>query len=124
MRLRRLSPKTLVVLVFDTDVLKVDILKYNIDKLMKESNVCEIYLIPQCKDFEDEIVRATSIKKIEEFIPTNSKNEFKREFIREKNLVKKLSQHHFSLNDFWSEKPEGVFAEYENQSLFVKKPRS
>ena len=53
-RLMQLKPQTTVILVFDTDVGNIDILKKNIDKLDKCSQVRQIWCITQVEKIEDE----------------------------------------------------------------------
>ena len=120
MHLRTLSPGTMVVLVFDTDTGSLGYLKKNIETLKACRAVSEIVLIPQVPNLEGELVRSCNIKKIEELLNSQSKNEFKSEFIRISNLAQKLQEHKFDMRVFWSGKPTGVYQEIQNQSEKVK----
>ena len=61
---RTFKSNTVVVIVFDTDTSTgVSILEYNIAELKKEKNVKDIILIPQVKNFEDELKKSTNIIK-------------------------------------------------------------
>lgn len=51
--LRTLERETVVVLVFDTDVEKIDILDENIKLIMSSNNVKDVICIPQIKKLED-----------------------------------------------------------------------
>lgn len=61
MRAAMLRRGTIVILVYDTDVLKTDILKRNV-KILKESGASAIYHVQSLQNFEDEIVYATSLQ--------------------------------------------------------------
>ena len=52
-RLMQLKPQTPVILVFDTDVGNIDIIKKNIDKLDKCRQVRQIWCITQVENIED-----------------------------------------------------------------------
>ena len=58
-----LSPGTEVVFVFDTDVEKTDILLKNIQHVKDYVSQVKVVNLAQVLNFEDEIVRATDLKK-------------------------------------------------------------
>ena len=58
-RLLSLNKKTIVILVYDIDVGKTDILEENIQKLIE--NEFKVYHIQSIKNFEDEIVYSTNL---------------------------------------------------------------
>lgn len=62
--------------------------------------------------FEDEIMRATSLKNINSLFNTNGVAEFKNKFINHKDLVSKLTSVSFSLDKMYSKKPDKPFDEY------------
>ena len=62
--LRTLERETIVVLVFDTDVEKVDVLDENIKIIKNSNNVRDIICIPQIKNLEDKLIYLTNIIKI------------------------------------------------------------
>jgi len=62
--LRTLERETVVVLVFDTDVEKIDILDENIKLIKNSNNVKDVICIPQIKNLEDELIYSTNINKI------------------------------------------------------------
>lgn len=121
LKLRVLSEGTILIFVFDTDTDNVEILNENIKKAKKSSRVKKVYCITQVKNIEDELVRSTNIKRIEELLDSNSKSEFKRDFLREKNLKQKLTAHSFDLNKLWCKKPQKPFNKISNESSVVKK---
>lgn len=120
MHLRTLHPDTMVVLVFDTDTGKLNILNENIQVLMSCPSVSDIALIPQVPNLEAELVRSCKIKKIEELLNSKSKSEFKSDLIRISNLEQKLQTHQFNINLFWSTAPTPPYQDIENQSWKVK----
>ena len=123
LKLRVLSEGTILVFVFDTDAGNVDILNENIKQAKKSSRVKAVYCITQVNNLEDELVRCTDIKQIEDFFGSKSKTEFKRDFIREKNLKQKLISHGFNLNALWCKEPQNQFNKICNESSIVKKQK-
>ncbi|MBP3664537.1 MAG: hypothetical protein J6J03_05180 [Tyzzerella sp.] len=120
MRLRTLNKATMVVLVFDTDTGNVNVLNKNIKTLQNCSSVSEIVLIPQVANLEHELVRSCNIKKIEELLNSKSRSEFKSDLIHVTNLGKKLQEHRFDINRFWSETPTLAYQEIRNQASKIK----
>ena len=120
LKLRVLSEGTILIFVFDTDTGNIDILNENIKKAKKSSRVKEVYCITQVKNIEDELIRSTDIKRIEELLGSKSKTDFKRDFIRERNLKQKLTVHSFDLNVLWCKEPQSPFENIRNDSGVVK----
>lgn len=120
MRLRTLSRGTMVVLVFDTDAGNLDILNKNIRTLKSCLSVSEIVLIPQVPNLEGELIRSCNIRRIEELLNSRSRGDFKSDLIRISNLDKKLLEHQFDINLFWSGRPTASFQNIENQAEKVK----
>ena len=89
------------IFVYDTDNIKdLSILNSNIDKIKKtKSKLLHLHSV-LC--FEDEIVRSTSIKKIDDFFKTITRKEFKSKFISCKNLKTKLLELKFDVNKIWN----------------------
>lgn len=111
---------TMVVLVFDTDTGRTDILNKNLEELKKYSNVSEIVTIPQVPNLEQELVRSCDIKKVVELLGSKSKKEFKADLIRVTNLADKLRKHQFDIQRFWSEQPPAPYQDIENQAKRIK----
>ena len=86
----------------------------------KSSRVKKVYCITQVKNIEDELIRSTDIKRIEELLSSKSKTDFKRDFIRERNLKQKLAAHSFDLNMLWCKEPQSPFENIRNESGVVK----
>lgn len=104
-QLMTLGEKTCVILVFDTDVLdskQIACLVQNIKQLEKSQKVTEILLIPQIKNFQDELVFATSIKSATDFTKSNSTKDFKTDFNCEKDIIAKLKKENFDITKFWA----------------------
>ena len=119
-RLMTLKQGTNVVLIFDTDVEKRDILNENIRLFRECSNVSAVYTIPQNKNLEDEIVRSCDIKDVRDFFGNKSVKAFKSSFIKEKDLKKKLDEKKFDLQKMWSVKPDNKFKDLGNDSEVIK----
>ena len=62
--MRTLDSNTIVILVYDTDIAKLDILDENVKLILKNKNVKAIVFIPQIFSIEDELVYSTDIKKL------------------------------------------------------------
>lgn len=119
-RLRTIKPETMIVLVFDTDTNNSQILKENLKILRSCNAVSEIVTIPQIHNLEDELVYSCNIKNITELLNSKSKKDFKNDLIRISNLDKKLKEHEFNINLFWSKKTEFPFNEIPNLSEKIK----
>ena len=121
MRLRTLSPGTIVVLVFDTDAGNRDILDMNLQTLKNNNRVKEVVIIPQVSKLEDELVRSCNIRQIKELLNSQTNEEFKRDVIRVTNLDAKLRQHKFDINSFWATTPTQPYQDIPNQAERVKR---
>ena len=119
-RLRILTKGTILVFVFDTDTSNTSILSSNIIKAKNASNIKDVYCITQVKNFEDELLRSTSLTKIEDFTHSNSKRNFKRDFIRDKNIKQKLYNYEFDIAKIWIRKPPKPFDTIMNCSSRIK----
>ena len=102
-QLLSISPGTIVVLVFDTDKPLTDYLKKNIDQLKKYCQTVRIVYLAQVMDFEDELVKATDVKKAQELTKSKSKSEFKSDFCRmnAKNCRNMLDRHKIDVGKMW-----------------------
>lgn len=120
LRLRTLSPGTMVVLVFDTDAGSREILNMNIQKLKNCSAVTEVVTIPQVPKLEIELVRSCNIRQIKELLNSRSNDDFKRDVMRVTNLDAKLREHQFDIDRFWSATPTPPYQDVPNQAAKVK----
>ena len=119
-RLRTLSRDTMVVLVFDTDAGNIEILKSNIRTLENCKAVSDIVIVPQVPNLEGELVRSCDIRNIKELLNSKTNVEFKSDIMSVSNLAKKLQDHKFDIQVFWSGIPTGVYQNIENQAAKVK----
>lgn len=119
-RIRTLKQGTTVILLFDTDVEKTDILKNNIEFLRKHSAIKEVICIPQVKNLEEELLYSCNIKDIEKLTHSCSKKDFKRDLIKCTNLKERLQVCGFSVDKLWSRQASGVFGDIINGSEKIK----
>lgn len=118
--LRTLEREIIVVLVFDTDVEKIDILDKNIELIKNSNNVRDIIYILQIKNLEDELVYSIKIKRIKDLLESKSDKDFKRDFISCNNLIKKLEEKEFKISKLWSREAKNIYKKYENKSKEIK----
>lgn len=119
-QLMSLSPKTTVVLIFDTDTGNVNILNKNINILNNCSSVSKVITIPQVHNLEEELVCSCNIRKIKELLNSKSNSDFKRDIIKVSNLANKLIQHKFDIEKFWTSTPDEPYQNIENLSKKIK----
>lgn len=119
-RLMLLKPRTIVVLIYDTDTKDAGYLYENIDKLKKCATVSKVVTIPQCRNLEDELVYASDVNDVRKLLNSNGRSNFKRDLIHTQNLGEKLKQHHFSIEKVWSRAGEAPFDKAANMSKSIK----
>lgn len=121
-RIRSFKENTIAILIFDTDTADgVKILEKNIKILRKAKNIKDIIIIPQVENFEDELVRASNIRKIEEFTNSKTKKDFKRDFLANKNLPNLFQKNKFDIKKFWMGVPTGLYKNLKNEAIKIKK---
>ena len=122
-RLMVLNPKTNIILVYDIDIEQTEILKYNIN-LLKKHNFKNIYHIQSINNFEDELVYATSLKRINDMYNTVSVEEFKTKFVHQNDLLSKLKRINYDNSKMWSrvntKEPFGVYSKKEDLTIIKK----
>ena len=111
---------TTAILMFDTDTKKVDILMENLSKLGNNKSVKETWCVMQVENLEDELIRSTDIKEIKDLTDSRSNTDFKRDIIREKNLMTKLRNHNFDLAKMWVTEPSKEYVAIENKGVRLK----
>lgn len=99
--LRTMKPGTTVILVYDTDVEDVELLKKNIETLKKCAAVKDVWCIPQVKNLEDELVRACNIRNVIELTDTKTLHDHKRAFINSSNQSQMLERNGFDIKELW-----------------------
>lgn len=119
-RVRTFKPNTVVILIFDTDVEKIDTLQSNIDFLKQQSAVKDVLCIPQVANLEEELVYSCNIKKITELTHSNTTSDYKRDLIKCNNLGARLRASGFEVNKMWTRKPTNSFRVFENDACKIK----
>lgn len=110
---------SVVVLIFDTDILITEQLKNNIRRIRKYCKVDIVYL-GQVLNLEDELVRCTDISRIQELTNSKSKKDFKRDFCAMTNCRQVLDRHNLDVELMWNSKFPEKFEFLENNSNTVK----
>ena len=121
LKLRPLSSGTIIILVFDTDTAQMDILKENIKLLSKSSRFKDVWCLLQVKNFEDEIIRSTVVRNVKDIFKSENLDGFKEDFIKEKNLYRKLCDIGFDLAKMWVTNPDECYCWLENDGDKIKK---
>lgn len=117
-----IKPGTTVVFVFDTDLDKTDILKKNIAYVSKYASQVKIINLMQVLNFEDEITRATDVKKAQEITRSNSVGGFKSDFCKLKveECRNALERHHIDVSVLWTKMPPEPFMFLEQGGETIK----
>ncbi len=116
------SEGTTVVLVFDTDVPQTANLKRNIESLRKYCSRVKIVFLPQVLSLEDELVRATDVKKITELTKSTSVKDFKSDFcrLRTRECRFMLKKHSLDVRSLWETKVPSAFSFVQNNGRTIK----
>lgn len=61
-RIRPLKENTIVILVYDTDIEKIETLRKNVAFLQEQSAIKDVLCIPQVEKLEHELIRACTIR--------------------------------------------------------------
>lgn len=117
--LRSIPKNSIIILIFDTDVNKIDMLEKNIKKINKFSNINDIIFVKQVKNFEDEIINSTDIKDVKELFNSKSISEFKKDFLKANNVLRKLKEKNFKIDKIWI-KEDDIYIKYENGGKRIK----
>ena len=116
--------KTMLVFLFDTDTGNAGILQKNIILCKKMPNIDNVICIPQVSNLEDELeYSCTKIKDVSELTNSRSRSDFKRDFLKDKNIPVKLERADFRAERLWSRKPQGLFCDIENGADRIRKKR-
>lgn len=122
-QIRPLKLNTVAILVYDTDIEKLDIIQSNIDFLRCQTAIKEVLCIPQVRNLEDELMRACQLKSICELTHSSTKKDYKRDLISCSNLEARLKQCKFDISNFWSRVPINDFKVLGNDADKLKKRR-
>ncbi len=123
-RIRTLKPNTVIILIYDTDVEKIEILQKNIAFLERQTAIKEVFCIPQVKNLEEELMRACQIRSIEELTGSTSKKDYKRDIISCTNLDTRLKKCNFDIQKFWQCIPKNGFYIFGNDAEKIKKKKA
>ena len=117
-----LKEGTEVVFVFDTDMEKTDTLQRNIRLVKKYVSKVRIINLAQVLNFEDEIARATDVKRAQELTKSTSVSDFKHDFCRMNSVACRnaLERHHLDVMKLWVTKPPEQFSFVKQESEKVK----
>ena len=108
------------VLIFDTDNDGTETLLENIRTIKKFPNVKNVLCIPQVKNMEKELCYSCNITDIRKITGSKSKKDFKRDFLRLRNIGQKLLQSNFNPQKLWSRATTGIFKGIDNGAKQVK----
>ena len=113
---------TMVVFVFDTDVPKTDALLENIANVKKYTMQIKVIQLAQVRNFEDEIARATDVKKAQELTRSQSVRDFKSDFckMRVEDCRNTLERHHLDITALWTYNPPDSFSFVEQNGEKIK----
>jgi len=120
-RILSLNKNTIIILVYDIDVERTDILDENIKKLNEFD--FKVYHIQSIRNFEDEIVYSTKLKNINAMYGTENVEEFKNYFIHQDKLANRLNKENFEVEKIWSRvNKKAPFDKYSNEESlkFIK----
>lgn len=111
-RLMDIHSGSIVILVFDTDGEQdISILKRNIELFEKHVNNVRIINLISVRNFEEELIKTTRIKRIEDLTNCRSSSDFKSSFLRLKSCLPVLEKNGFDIKKMWCSKPDGAFSE-------------
>ncbi|GLI55404.1 hypothetical protein PM10SUCC1_09180 [Propionigenium maris DSM 9537] len=124
--LMKLKKDTIIILVFDIDLVLQNKknartnLEKNIAMLSKHKKVVKkIILVPQDENLEDELIRATKLKKIQEMFKVKSIDEHKEKLNKCNNLGVKLKEVGFDIKNLWKSDKINQF-DLSNESELIK----
>ncbi len=107
-QLMSLNKSTVVIIIFDNDVLNdsrqnQEIIRKRITKNISSlKEYCkQVIVVCQYDNLEDEIIKSTDIRKIKELLNSKSDSDWKRDVLKEKNLMIKLLNKNFKFDKFW-----------------------
>lgn len=114
---------TTVVLVFDTDVPRTEILKKNIELLAKYCKKLKIIFLPQVLNLEEELVRCIDVRNIKELTKSSSIRNFKTDFCKMKTEDCRfmLDRHMLDYVHLWMTKVPEPFNFVENNGVQIKR---
>ena len=110
-RIMDISKRSVVIMVFDTDACQeITTLSNNVSLLKTQVEEVKVLYLIQVENLEDELIRSTDIKKIEELTNSRSEKDFKSDFLKQRSCLPLLEKHHFDLRKIWITEPPRSFA--------------
>ena len=112
-----INREAIVILIYDTDVNRTNILDKNIINL-KRRGIKKILHVHSVKNFEDELIYSSDLKNIHNLFQTQGIGEFKKYFIKAspENIFSKLEKHNFDINKMWSRQGTDCFEKYDTKN--------
>ena len=113
---------TIVTLVFDTDVPVTEHLKKNIELISRYCSRIRVVFLAQVLNLEDELVRCTDVKQVQELTKSRGKNNFKSDFCRLKtqDCRNALERHHVNVDRLWATDSPKEFSFIKKNASSVK----
>ncbi len=110
-RLMEILPGSIVYLVFDTDGEQdISQVRENIGLLKQRTGgKVKIHLLIQVENLEDELLRSTDVRCVEELTNSRSRSDFKKDFLKLNSCLYVLTKHNFSINLMWKTEPKKPF---------------
>ncbi len=120
-KIMTIERNTLLVFVFDTDKnVDLNVINENIKNLNKYK-VNYIFVL-QDKNFDDEILNSTDIKRLKDLFNCKRDSDFKEYFLKANNIFNTLKNHNFDIGKFWIYKNKNNhFEKFISQGELIKK---
>ena len=101
----------LIVFVFDSDVSETGNLIQNIEMVKRicPAKTVQLVFLVQVMNLEDELVRATDVRRIADITGSKSKKDFKSDFLAIKDCRSVMEKHGFDIGKMWRKKPPRPF---------------
>lgn len=107
--------------IFDTDAGSSERLYENLRLIRSLPNYSGVICIPQVKNFEDELKYACNVKDVRILTNSRSTADFKRDFLRLKDISQTLFSNGFDILRMWCREPVGDYAGIKNEAYKIKK---
>ena len=120
-RLLSLQAGMSVVFVFDTDTEQTERLRQNIQRVQRYCRV-RLLTVAQVLNLEDELVRSTDVREVQELTRSKSQRNFKSDFCRMKpeDCLAMLHRHRLDLEKLWAKEPPAAYGFVRQDGKAVK----
>lgn len=120
-RMMALKGQTTVILVFDVDAGNPEILRQNINFLLKQTKLVKrVICITQVMNLEEELVRSCKIHSVLEITKSKSQKDYKHDLLHIANLDKRLRECGFDITKFWAKQPDNQYRDITNRAEEIK----